>query len=130
MRQILPFLSLILLINCQAEVIKSSGELEMEAKKVTDFQSNEADLNRAIIKIKEHLTPNELDSFYVSGIDKTEDSVRIILFHYDLIKQVNENKEKTDDEWVVLPPLSAMPDFTKEFVYLIKDDLIVNNSTK
>ena len=110
--------------------MKLSDELEMKEKKVTEFKSVEADLNKAIKKIKEHLTPNEIDSFYVSGIDKMEDSVKIILFHYDLIKQIEGNKEYTDDQWVVLPPLSAMPDLSKEFVYIIKDDIIVYKSTK
>ena len=110
------------------EEIKESKTI-MEKQRVSEFKSNNASVSQAVEKIALRLTENESESFYVSGIEYTENSVMITLFHHDIATKLKENK-KNHNEWVVLPPLSAIPDLAKQYRYFIKNDLLIECSGK
>lgn len=101
----------------------------MTAQSLSNYKSNDKEISRAIELITRKLTANEVDSFYVSEIDKSQDSIDITLFHYDLMKKLKEHKNQ-DDQWVVLPPITAMPDWTKRYTYSIKDDHLIEDPPK
>jgi hypothetical protein len=97
-------------------------ESDFEYQKITEFGSNDIDISQAIQKIKINLSQNELDSFYVSKIDKKARSIKVLLYHYDLSKKIKNSEEHPKDVWKVLPPLSGMPDLVKQFIYSINRD--------
>ncbi len=101
----------------------------MVEKRISLFESDDKQVSRAIELISDQLTVDELDSFYVGGIDKDLDLITITPLHFELMNKIKEEK-KEDDQWVVIPPLSSMPNWTKQYKYSTKDDLLIKDSEK
>jgi|GEM_PF-4369480 hypothetical protein len=105
-------------------------ESNFEYQKISEFESNDIDVSRAIQEVKINLSINELDRFYIGTIDKKVGSIKIILYHYDLIKKIKSSEQGLKDVWKILPPLSGMPDLVKLFRYSIMKDDIIEDSLK
>ncbi|QCK15589.1 hypothetical protein [Mangrovivirga cuniculi] len=129
MKNYLLILILSTLLGCQSDQEKSIAENQMEKQTISEFESNNSEISRAIEKIALELSEDELDSFYVSEIDQSPDSIKIILYHYKLISKLN-SKDQSDNEWVVLPPYSAMPEWVKQYKYSIEEDDLSKNPIK
>lgn len=132
MRKWLPLLFIVWLANCQSASTKSSGKPEAGPQKLWAFQSADRYTDSAIQKAINYLEAKKIppDSFYVINIKKEADSIKLILFHHDLIAEIKARKRNPNDQWVVLPPLSAMPDMAQELTYLVEDDSIIDNLAK
>jgi len=93
MKKHIIHLAIILLVSCQKD--------EISFIRLSEYSSEDYHIEAAIIKIKEGLTSNKIDSFYVERIEKKSDSVKVYLFPNHIVEQIRKSGK---DEWVVLPP--------------------------
>jgi len=124
------FFLALLLFGCDKYISKTENldqikeEKSTTWQKLSEFKSNDPDLDKAVEKLKSHLTEAELEDFHFGAKDRNEDIITVILFHKDLIQRIEENKRSPDDQWTILPPFNTMPDLVKRFEYSIQNEAL------